>query len=281
MYKIDELRLEIKSFEDEIAKLKQELNAASQVAPRMESGSAIDISNAYRVAAVATHERIADVQAIRGAIAELNSRLTQKQTQFEELQRERQKQERVKQVEIAKQQLRQHIEKVDNIASLLQSEFLALKVIYQQSNADFKALGSAEPGSYSYSIHQLIHFEFLKLPVLHEKDGSFILSSRIFDLFGPEQKAKQEEQAARSREWRENHEREMAEVKQKQIEQRSQIERQERKSLLINKQSELAEFQAARTERLSSLASANVNYFDDAIAKLKEEIETLDKIKQE
>jgi DNA-binding protein H-NS len=277
MQKIDDLQLEIKSFESEIANLQAELAAAGGVSLRLASGeSANNISLSIRAEAIRLIETQPVIRGLRDAIAELTSHLNQKQIQVQELEKQQQQQDRLKRVEQAKQKLRQHIEKVDNIASLLQSEFLLLKAIYQESNADFKALGSAEPGSYAYGMNQLIHFEFLRLPVLHEKDGSFILSSRVFDLFGPEQKAKQEEQAARSRVYRENHERETAEIKQRELEEKLRTEREYRASLLVTKQQELKDFKSARTDRLASLKTADVGGFDSAIASLEAEITALE-----
>jgi predicted RNase H-like nuclease (RuvC/YqgF family) len=220
MQKIDALRREIESFEAEISSLQKELARVGgktlELATSENSASAI--SKSIRQEAEQIVERQPVLRGIKDAIAELTSRLNEKQSQFEQLQSELEKQERVKRVEIAKQQLREHIEKVDDIASLLESEYLLLKTIYKESNADFKALGSAEPGSYAYGMNQLINFEFLRLPVLHEKDGSFILSSRVFDLFGSEQKARQQEQAAQSRAYREDREREWAQIKQREAE---------------------------------------------------------------
>ncbi len=85
MQQIDDLRLEIKSFEFEIQKLQQELSANSQIAPKAVSNSPEAIAAAFRSAAVATTERIADVQGIRGAIAELTDRLQPKKVQLGEL----------------------------------------------------------------------------------------------------------------------------------------------------------------------------------------------------
>ncbi len=62
MQKIDQLQQEIKGFETEIVKLQQELSANSQIAPKTISDSPGAIAAAFRSAAVATYERIADVQ---------------------------------------------------------------------------------------------------------------------------------------------------------------------------------------------------------------------------
>ncbi|MGL4621485.1 MAG: hypothetical protein ACRCZS_20900 [Chroococcidiopsis sp.] len=277
MTEIQRLTNEIESYQQELTKLKTELSAASQVIPKVQSDSAADISSAFRAAAVATHERASDIQGIRNAIAELTTRLNQKQIQFEELEKEQQKQARVKRVEAAQQKLREQVEKIDDIASLLESAYYDLKAIYKEANSDFKANGSAAPGSYAYGMHQLIHFEFPRLPVLIEKDGSFTLGSRVFDLFEPEKKAEQAERAARSRAYRLERERELTEIKQRELDEKLRIERQEAAALLKNKRSQLEAFRAERARWLAGLATANVSDFDDAIAKLEAEIENLQK----
>jgi hypothetical protein len=70
MTPIQKLTNEIESFEVELTKLKSELATASLNESPGQSDSPQAIANAFRSAAVATHERIADVQGIRGAIAD-------------------------------------------------------------------------------------------------------------------------------------------------------------------------------------------------------------------
>ena len=72
MTPIQKLTNEIESFEVELTKLKSELAAASLNQPPEQSDSAQAITNAFRSAAVATHERIADVQGIRVQSPKLN-----------------------------------------------------------------------------------------------------------------------------------------------------------------------------------------------------------------
>ena len=275
--KIDDLQLEIKSFEFEIQKLQQELSANSQIAPKAVSNSPEAIADAFRSAAVATTERIADVQGIRGAIAELTSRLNQKQSQLQKLEAVELKQARTERVETAKQKLREQIERVDDIASLLESAYLELKAIYKEANPDFKALGSAEPGSYSYQLHQLIHFDFLRVPVLVEKSGAFTIGSRTINLFEAEQKAVRDEQMARSRDHRLEQERQWAEVKRRKADEEARIQQEDRAALLKYKQSHLAGAKAERKRLLDSLATMNVSGFDRVIFQLEAEIENLEK----
>ena len=275
--KIDDLKQEIKSFEAEIGKLQQELSANSQIAPKAVSASPEAIADAFRSAAVATHERIADVQGIRGAIAELTSRLAQKQVQLQKLESVELKQARIERVQTAKQKLREHVEKIEDIASLLELAYYDLKALYKEANPDFKALGSAEPGSYSYQLHQLINFDFLQVPVFVEKSGAFTLGSRAIDLFAPERKAVRDEQMARSRDYRLEQERQWAEVKQQKADEEARIQQEDRAALLKYKQSEVAGAKAERKRLLDSLATMNVSGFDRVIFQLEAEIESLQK----
>lgn len=273
--KIDDLKQEIKSFEAEIGKLQQELSANSQIAPKAASASPEAIAAAFRSAAVATQKQIADVQGIRGAIAELTSGLAQKQVQLQKLEMEQLKQARTERVETAKQKLREQIERVDDIASLLESTYLELKAIYKEANPDFKALGSAQPGSYAYQIHQLIHFDFLRVPVLVEKSGAFTLGSRTINLFEAEQKAVKDEQTARSRDYRLEQERQWAEAKQQKADEEARIQQEDRAALLKYKQLEVAGAKAERKRLLDSLATMNVSGFDRVIFQLEAEITKL------
>lgn len=278
--KIDDLQLEIKSFESEIQKLQQELSANSQIAPKAVLNSPQAIADAFRSAAVATTERIADVQGIRGAIAELSSGLAQKQVQLQKLEMEQLKQARIERVETAKQKLRQQIERVDDIASLLELAYYDLKAVYKEANPDFKALGSAAPGSYSYQLHQLINFDFLQVPVLVEKSGAFTLGSRAIDLFAPERKAVKDEQTARSRDYRLEQERQWAEIKQQKADEEARIQQEDKAALLKYKQSHLVGAKAERKRLLDSLATMNVSGFDRVIFQLEAEIENLEKLMQ-
>lgn len=277
MQKVEQLKQEIEDFEREIQKLQQQLAAAGGRTLQLAIGdSPSDISKALQLEAQQVVERQPVLQGIRNAIAELTTRLNQKQSQLQQLEKEQQKQARVKRVEVAQQKLREQVEKIDDIASLLESAYLDLKAIYKEANPDFKALSSAEPGSYAYTMHQLIHFQVVQVPTLVEKNGSFTLGSRTVNLFEPEQKAAREEQAARSRAYRENREKQMAEIQQKQIAEEARQRREQLEAMLSAKQAELEGIKARRAELKTWGGSMNLSGFDHAIAQLEHEIASLE-----
>jgi DNA repair exonuclease SbcCD ATPase subunit len=278
MQKIDDLQLEIKSFETEIQKLQAELTAVGGFTMKLATSTApSEIAKSIRTEAQQVLERQPALKGLRDAIAELTSRLKQKQVQLQKLQVVELKEARKERVENAKQKLREQFERVDDIASLLESAYYDLKAIYKEANPDFKALGSAEPGSYSYQIHQLINFDFLQVPVLVEKSGAFTLGSRTINLFEAEQKAVKDEQTARSRDYRLEREQEWAEAKQQKKDEEARIELEDRAALLKYKQSEVAGAKAERKRLLDSLATMNVSGFDRVIFQLEAEIENLKK----
>ncbi|MBA2748626.1 MAG: hypothetical protein H0U45_07750 [Tatlockia sp.] len=276
MQQIDDLRLEIKSFEFEIQKLQQELSANSQIAPKAVSNSPEAIAAAFRSAAVATTERIADVQGIRGAIAELTDRLQPKKIQLGELEAQELKQHRLKRIEEGKKKLRAKFTDVEKMAESLQSFYFELKAITSQYETDFATIHPPTNSGAVLNRNSLLNFGLLMVPELLENDGRFLVKSKPFDVFKSEKEALRRERIEASRRSRQNHEDMVAQLKQREVDEKMRTEREYRASLLSTKQLELSGFKSARADRLASLKTANVSDFDNAIASLEAEITALE-----
>ena len=84
MQQIDDLKQEIKSFEAEITKLEQELTVVGGFTMQLATSNApSEIAKSIRTEAQQVLERQPAIKGLRDAIAELTSRLNQKQSQLQ------------------------------------------------------------------------------------------------------------------------------------------------------------------------------------------------------
>ncbi len=278
MQKINGLRQEIESFEVEIGKLQQELAAVGGRTLQLASGdsNATAISKAIRSEAQRVIEQQPIIQGLRNAIAELNSRLQPKKAQLQELEKELLKQHRIERIEEGRAKLRAKFADVEQAAESLKNLFFELKAIAQEYKADFVEINPPTSGGSVLNRNSLLNYEVLALPTITEENQRFILNSRFINLFEAERKAIEMQRLEQSQAYSENHKQQLAQAQQRRVDEKMRVERQERSELLLTKRAELVEWQTARIERLSSLATANVTYFDDGIAKLEAEITALD-----
>jgi tRNA U55 pseudouridine synthase TruB len=279
MQKIDDLQLEIKSFESEIANLQAELVAVGGRTLELSLGEsdAETISKSVRLAAAQVVERQPVLRGLKDAIAELSSRLIQKQSQLEELEVVELKQSRKKRIEQGKSLLRAKFADVETAAQSLQNLYFNLKAIALEYEKDFAEINPPTSSGAVLNRNSLLNIEPLYLPHFVEEKDRFVLSNKFFDLFQQERRLIEQQRLDQSRLYRQDQERQWAEIKQKQAEEKLRTEREYRASLLSTKQLELKDFKSVRSERLSSLKTADVGRFDSAIAKLKEEIADLEK----
>ncbi|WP_009630209.1 hypothetical protein [Synechocystis sp. PCC 7509] len=277
MQKIDELRQEIKAFEVEITKLQAELLAASQIAPPMQSNSPEAIANAFRSAAVVTHERIADVQGIRNAIAELTARLAQKKSQFEELEVQQLKQLREKRIEEGKQKLRAKFGDVEKMAEALEGLYFGLKAIALEYEKDFAQIHPPTSGGTALNRNSLLNIEPLTIPHFVEEKDRFVLSNKFFDLFEAEKEALQRQRIEASIRSQQNHQDLLAQIKQRELDKQRALEQQERAAFIAQKQEQLQTMKSQRGWDMRGQAATNFHPLHDAIASLEAEIENLEK----
>ncbi len=282
MQKIDELRQEIKAFSDEIEKLQAELATIGRKTLQLASGeSASDISSSVRGEAIRIIEQQPVIQGLKNAIAELTSRLVQKKAQLQELETAELKRETTRRAREGQSRLRAKFSDVETAAQSLQNLFFELKAIALEYEADFAQIHPPTSGHKQLNRAALLNYEVLALPTITEENQRFILNSRFINLFEAERKAIERQRLEQSQTWRQNHQQQMAEIKQRELDEQLRIEEKERQSLLKSKRSQLTEYEDARRNRLASLATANVSGFDDAIAQLEEDIKKLQESSQD
>lgn len=275
---IEHLKQQIEDYEVELRKLRLELSAKSAVTPQPESNHPSDIAAAFRAAAVATAEKLTDTQGLKDAIAALTSQLNQRQQQLQELEKQHQKQLRIRRVEEARQKIRQQVERIDEIAAQTESAYLDLKTLYQEVESDVRLLSDNPPGSYAASLEQLVHFNFLQVPTLVEQNNSFVLSGRSIDLFKPERDTEQRIKAERSREAKLAMDAQIAASQQRKTAQKRRNERQRIEEILSVKTIELREAEALRTRDMQQVSRGvrlNFDKIDAFIASTNAEIAQL------
>jgi len=282
MQQIDDLRLEIESFEAEISSLQKELALVGGKTLELATSenSANAISKSIRSEAQRVIEQQPVLQGIRNAIAELNSRLQPKKLQLGELEAQELRQCRIERIEQGRSKLRAKFGDVEEAAESLKNLFFELKAIALEYEKDFAEINPPGSGNIVLNTASLLNYEAIALPKLVERDGRFILGSEFIDLFKIEKESLRQERLQQSLAWRHNHDEQVAQAQREKAEARSQTEQRERSALLKAKQIELVEIKVARANRLSSLKTADVGGFDSAIAKLEAEIENLQKAMQ-
>lgn len=277
---IEQLNQEIQAFQTELGKLKAELNSAKVIAPEPKSNRPSDISAAFRSAAVATAEKVADVRGVEEAIDALTIQINQRQQQLKELQTASQKQERLRRVEEARYKLRSEIKRIDDLSAALESAFFDLKSIYNESNADFKALSGTLPSEYTWHLEQLIHFHFLQVPTLIENNGSFTLSCRTVDILKAERDAEERMKAQSARENKLAMDAQIAAYQQQKTLDKRRNERERIEEILSVKTTELNEAEARRARDMEQIAKGvklNISALNDFIGLTNVEIEQLQK----
>jgi hypothetical protein len=275
--KIDELRQEIKSFEIEIEKLQQQLVVAGGRTLQLATGnSPSDISQFVQAEAKRIVDNQPVLRGLKDAIVELNNRLAQKKVEFQELEAVELKQSRKKRIEEGQQKLRAKVRDVGTAAQSLESLYFELKAITAEYEQDFNCLYPPTPSRQMLNRTSLLNFGLLTIPTLTENDGQFLLNSQALDVFESEKAALQKQRQEASRRSQQNHDDMMAQLRQREADEKLRTEREYRASLLISKRQELKDFVAARSDRLLTLKTADVGGFDSAIAKLQEEIENLE-----
>jgi hypothetical protein len=278
MQKIDDLQLEIKSFETEIQKLQAELTAVGGFTMKLASSNApSEIAKSIRTEAQQVLERQPALKGLRDAIAELNCRLRPKKAQLQELEKELLKQHRIERIEEGRSRLRSKFGDVETMAQSLENLYLNLKAIALEYEEDFSQINLPTSGGAALNRNSLLNIEPLYLPHFVEEKDRFVLSNKFFDLFQQERRLIEQQRLEQSRLYRQDQQSQWAEIKQKQSEEKLRTEREYRASILSTKQLQLRDFKSARSERLSSLKTADVAGFDSAIAKLEQEIENLEK----
>jgi AraC-like DNA-binding protein len=277
---IKQLREEVAEYRSELQKLKNELSAAKAITPQPKSDRPTDISAAFRSAAVATAEKVADVLGVEESIAVLTTQMNQRQQQLEELQKQYQKQLRLGRVEEARQKIREQIQRIDDIAFQAESAYLNLKTLYKEVEGDFKSLSQNPPGSLAARLENLVNFNFLQVPTLVEQNNSFTLIGRQIDLFKPERDAEQRAQAQSARESKEALDAMILASQQRKIVEKQQYERERIQELLSVKTIELHEAEARRALDMEQIARGvrlNISALIDFIKLTNVEIQQLQK----
>ncbi len=196
---IERLKQEIYDYEIELKKLRSELNAFNAVAPQPESSRPSDIAKAFRSAAVATAERVADLTGLKSAITALEAQLAQKRSQFQELEKQQQHQERLKRIEVGKAEAKSLGNEINSLVSQLESKISELKTICHQYEPDHRVLKSKPDFGDYWRPPEFVLFAHLSVPVFLEHQGQLTLGMRPFDVFQSEREAQQRAQSERAR----------------------------------------------------------------------------------
>ena len=222
MQQINDLKQEIKGFETEIAKLKQELTIIGGYTLELAtSNDPSEIAKSFRLEAQKIVDRAPAIQGIKNAIAELTSRLNQKQSQLQDLEAVELKKQRQNRIIEGRSRLRAKFADVEAAAKSLQNLYFDLKAIAAEYEKDFAQIHPPTSGGTALNRNSLLNIEPLTIPQF--------------------------------------------------------VEEKERQLLLPIKRSQLAEYKDARRNTLAGLKTANVSDFDDTIASLEVEIESLQK----
>lgn len=278
MQQIDDLKQEIQSFEAEIAKLQQELTVVGGFTMQLATSNApSEIAKSIRADAQQVLERQPAIKGLRDAIAELTSRLNQKQSQLQELEVVKLKKHRQDRIIEGQSRLRAKFSDVEAVAQSLQNLYFDLKAIALEYEPDFAQIHPPTPGGIALNRNSLLNIEPLTIPHFAEEKDRFVLSNKFFDLFSAERELLQKQREEAGRRSKQNHEDMLAQIKQRELDKQRAIEEKERQLLLPIKRSQLAEYKDARRNTLAGLKTANVSDFDDAIASLEVEIESLQK----
>lgn len=281
--KIEQLRQEIESFEAEISSLEKELAAVGGRTLQLASGesNATTISKTIRSEAQRVIEQQSIVQGLRNAIAELNSRLQPKKIQLGELEAQQLRQHRLERVDEGRSRLRGKFTDVEKVAESLKNLFFELKAIALEYERDFAQVHPPGSGNIVLNTASLLNYEAIALPQLVEKDGRFILGSKYIDLFEVEKETLRMQRVQQSLAYSENHKQQMAQSKQRRLDEEMLIARKEREAFIHQKQEQLQTLINKKGWALRGQAATNPSEFDGVIAKLQTEIADLDKIKQE
>lgn len=188
------LKGEIQSYQVEISRLEQEMAHLSK-STALSASSPAGIADAIRKNALESPARQAELQGIKNAIAELTSRLNQKQQQFAELKKERQHQLHLAQLAQGRQEIRSKVGEVEAAAQSLRSLYLELKLLASRYEPDFQALYPTSSAAFRFlNIYSLIDFQQLSIPKLDEQEGRFTLSCASFDVYAAEKLRQKEEE---------------------------------------------------------------------------------------
>lgn len=285
---IERLKQEIYDYEIELKNLRLELNAKSAVAPQPTSGHPSEISNAFRVAAIATAEKLTDIQGIKSAITALEAQLAQKRSQFQELEKQQQHQERLKRIEVGKAEAKSLGDEINSLVSQLESKISELKTVCCQYEGDHRVLKSKPDFGDYWRPPEFIAFGQLVVPVFLENQGQLTLSTRPFDLFKPERDAQQKAQAERARQGKLAMDAQISAARQREIAKEREDERERIQKILTVKMAELNAVetrcakdmeQAARGVRLNfDRVDAFIESTNVEIKQLQDELDLVEKI---
>jgi len=251
---IEQFKQEIQDYEIELKTLRSELNSFNAVAPQPESNRPSDIAKAFRSAAIATAERVSDIQGLKSAIAALEAQLAQKQEQFKELEKQQQRQERLKRIEIGKAKAKAVGDEINSLVSQLESKISELKTVCCQYEGDHRVLKSKPDFGDYWRPPEFIAFGQLVVPVFLENQGQLTLSTRPFDLFKPERDAQQKAQAERARQGKLAMDAQISAARQREIAKKRQDERERIQEILSVKTTELDEAEALRAKHMEQIA---------------------------
>ena len=169
MSQIAEIELEIESIQTELNKLQQEKQQLEQNFP-IPVGGPEEIVTAAKNAAIALAEKKPQLDGVENAITLLEQQLVPKQRVLAQLKAqaktEQDQLERAKRLEQAQAKIQAQVEKIHDLAGLLESAFWELKKLHQEFNPDFRVLNPCEPGSYADGQSKLIDFQNLQVPIL-------------------------------------------------------------------------------------------------------------------
>jgi hypothetical protein len=277
--KIEHLKQEIQNYEIELKKLRSELNAFNAIAPpQPESNHPGDIAKAFRAAAVATAQKLTDTQGLKNAIAALEAQLAQKRSQFQELDKQQQHQERLKRIEVGKAEAKSLGDEINSLVSQLESKISELKTICHRYEPDYRVLNSKPDFKDYWRPPEFVLFAHLSVPVFLEHQGQLTLGMRPFDVFQSEREAQQKAQAERARQGKLAVDTQISAARQRETAKKRQDERERLEEILSVKMAELNAVETQRAKDVEQVARGvrlNLDRIDAFIESTNAEIQQL------
>lgn len=260
-HEIEQLRLEITAYEDELGKLQNELSELSK----------------HKAQAQQTVEQRPVIQGLQNAIAELDSRLKSKQRQLSELERQREVRLRRQRLEEGRAAVRAKIADIQKRCGQLKSEYLELKQLELRFGSDFRLELNRSYGGLN-EIDALVMFRGLTLPELKEvkQTGNFALTCSFFDPWAEERLQERAAQTARLSQIQAQTKAQVAADQQQRAAQKQRQEQERLENLLKIKQSELKEALSTQAEWKSQAkrgVALDFSRINGYIAGLEAEIE--------
>ena len=276
---VEQLEAEIKDLQKQIDLVEKEQVEFQQNLPVLNTQKLSTLVSSAKASAVALAEIKPKLTGLEDAHDLLTRQLGQKHSALTQLKKEQSRQQWQQRVKVGRVKIQDQVEKIHDLAALLESAFWELKSLHQEFGGDYRALQFNPSGSLTWSPQDLIKFSVVQVPTVVERGDRFFVTTRNVDLFKLEKDAAQQAQLQKDAAIRERRE---STYKAWQLQEAAATKRQEIEriqALLTGKRQELEFFE----RQVASFAAqgykqrgSNLKLDDSAIQVVKLEIEKLE-----